>query len=154
DSGTVAVINETMARRYWPHEDPIGRGIRSVSAKPDAPWTRIIGVVADVRHENLARPPRPEMYRAESQKGPRELAFVMRTSSEPLRWVRTLRQKVWSVDRALPLFDIQDMKQVIDRRIEGPRAMAKVMGGPAFIALLMAAFGLYGVLAHSVSERT
>ncbi|HEU5181151.1 MAG TPA: ABC transporter permease, partial [Candidatus Polarisedimenticolia bacterium] len=105
DSGSVALINETMARRFWPNEDPIGRGLRSASAASDASWTRIIGVVADVRHQNLEDPPRAEMYRPESQKGPLELAVVMRTKSEPLRWVPTLRQKVWGVDRDLPVFD-------------------------------------------------
>jgi predicted permease len=148
------MINETMARRYWPGEDPVGRGIRSSSAAPDAPWIRIVGVVADVRHQNLFDPPRAEMYRPEAQKGPAEMTFIVRTKNDPLRWVPTLRQKVWGVDRDLPLFDIRAMQQLIDRRTEGSRAMAKVMGGPAVIALLMAAFGLYGVLAFSVTERT
>ena len=153
ESGPVVVINETMARRYWPGEDPLGRRIRSAGI-PDAPWITVIGVVSDVRHQNLHDPARAEIYRPESQKGPIEMTFVVRTGSDPLRWVTTIRQKVWSVDRDLPLFDIRDMKQVMDRRTEGPRALAKVMGGPAFIALLMAAFGLYGVLAFSVTERT
>ncbi len=154
EGAPVAMINETMARRYWPGEDPVGRGIRSSSAAADAPWIRIVGVVADVRHQNLFDPPRAEMYRPEAQKGPAEMTFIVRTKNDPLRWVPTLRQKVWGVDRDLPLFDIRAMQQLIDRRTEGSRAMAKVMGGPAVIALLMAAFGLYGVLAFSVTERT
>jgi putative ABC transport system permease protein len=154
DAAPVAVINETMARHYWPGEDAVGRGIRSAVAEPDAPWIRIVGVVADVRHQNLFEPPRTEMYRPEAQKGPAEMTFIVRTKSDPLRWAPTIRQKVWGVDRDLPLFDVRVMQQLIDRRTEGSRAMAKVMGGPAVIALLMAAFGLYGVLAFSVTERT
>jgi putative ABC transport system permease protein len=155
DAPPVAVINETMARRYWrAGEDPIGRRIRRSSAGPEAPWVTIIGIAADVRHQNLEDPPRPEVYWSQAQQAPLELTLVARTSSDPLQMVAAIRQQVWSVDKDLPLFDIRAMDEVIDRRTAGSRSLAKVMGGPAAIALLMAALGLYGVLAFSVGERT
>jgi putative ABC transport system permease protein len=84
-----------------------------------------------------------------------ELTLVARTvSSNPLSLAPSIRRRIWSVDKNLPLFDIRSMEEVIDRRTAGPRSLAKVMGGPAAIALLMAALGLYGVLAFSVSQRT
>ena len=155
DAPPVVVINETMARRYWPKGDPVGRKIRRASEPSDGPWVTIVGVAADVRHANLVDPPRPEIYWPQAQRGPLELTLVARTvSSNPLSLAPSIRRQIWSVDKNLPLFDIRSMDEVIDRRTAGPRSLAKVMGGPAAIALLMAALGLYGVLAFSVSQRT
>ena len=151
----VVVINQTMARRYWrAGEDPIGRRIRRASAPPDSPWVTIVGIAADVRHQNLEDPPRPEVYWPQAQQAALELTLVARTSADPLAMAETIRRQVWKVDKELPLFDIRTMDEVIERRTAGPRSLAQVMGGPAAIALLMAALGLYGVLAFSVGERT
>src|SRR5262249_34762511 len=148
DAPPVVVINETMARRYWSKSDAVGRKIRRASQPSDAPWVTIVGVAADVRHANLVDPPRPEIYWPQAQRGPLEMTLVARTvSSNPLSLAPSIRQQIWKVDRNMPLFEIQSMDEVIDRRTAGPRSLAKVMGGPAAIALLMAGLGLYGVLA-------
>jgi putative ABC transport system permease protein len=156
DAPPVAIINETMARRFWPAgKDPVGRRIRRASVPAESPWVTIVGIAADVRHQNLQDPPRAEVYWPQGQRAPLEMTLVVRTSSpHPLQQASAIRQQVWKVDKNLPLFDIRSMDEVIARRTAGPRALAKVMGGPAAIALLMACLGLYGVLAFSVSERT
>jgi putative ABC transport system permease protein len=150
-----AVVNQTMARRFWPNDpDPIGRRIKFGTPDSPNPWMPIVGVVADIRHQDLGTAPRPEVYVSHAQEPSRSMTLLARTEVDPLSLAGTVRQVVWSVDADQPVYLVRSMRQVIEDRTAGPRAMTKVMGVFSIFALLLAAVGVYGVVGYSVSERT
>ncbi|HKY33326.1 MAG TPA: ABC transporter permease [Candidatus Polarisedimenticolia bacterium] len=152
-SQPVVLVNETLARRHFPGEDPVGRRVRP-SRSASASWRVIAGVVADVKHRNLVDPPRPEVYWPQSQAGEAALHLVVRTQGKPLDLIDDVRAAVWSVDPELPVHAVTAMTGHIEARMAGPRAMAQILGLLSGVALLLAGVGLYGVIAGMVSQRT
>ncbi len=151
----IIVINQTMARRFWPAKDPIGQRLKVDAADSPKPWMTVIGVVRDVRHQNLKRPPRPEMYLPHAQVGSADMALLMRTEGDPLTYAAALREQVWAVDSDQPVSRIRTMADIVDlRALVGPRASAQTMSFLALVALVLAVVGVYGVISYSVSERT
>jgi putative ABC transport system permease protein len=150
-----AVVNQTMARRFFPNDqNPIGRRIKFGTPDAPNPWMPIVGLVADVRHQDLGTPARPEVYVAHAQEPSRSMTLLARTAADPLSLAGTVRQVVWSVDVDQPVYLVRSMRQVIEDRTAGPRAMTEVMGVLSIFALLLAAVGIYGVVGYSVGERT
>jgi putative ABC transport system permease protein len=151
----VAVVSQSMAAHFWPGADPIGRRI---GYPYDSPWITVVGVVADVRLDNLRDTSAmsayvPFLQRAVHGGTGAELTVVVRTSGDPGNIEGQLRALVASVDRTVPLSDIRTMEDVVASSVAEPRFTMLLVGAFAVIALLLGTVGIYGVASYVVSER-
>jgi putative ABC transport system permease protein len=148
----VAIVNETLARRLFGAVDPIGK--RVLFGRPEGQGVTVVGVVADVRHERLEAEPRGVVYRPFAQ-DPRSFAFLaVRTPVEPAALVSALRREVASLDRGLAVHDVATMHRRLDDAMATRRFNTLLLAAFGVVALLLSGVGLYGVMAHAVTERT
>jgi putative ABC transport system permease protein len=150
----VAVINETMARRYWPGEDPIGKQFRLGGPLSIFPWMTVIGVAGDVRYGDVEAAPEPTIYQSLSQAGGGSLSIVVRANSAPTALVSTIGSEVRDIDRDVPLLNIREFGYYVSESFAQRRLVLAVVSGFAGIALFLAAFGIYSVVSYSVTQRT
>lgn len=151
DNLPVVVISETMARRYWPAGDPIGRHIHFTSSDP---WRTIVGVAGDIRQNTFDDNFRSITYLPIAQAPPQSAGFILRTARDPLTFASVARAAVQSVDRDQPVYDIRTLQELISDNASGVQYSARMMLAFALIALLLAAAGIYAVIAYSVVQRT
>jgi predicted permease len=157
ESPRVVIVNEAMAREYWPGLDPLGR--RLLLGRPSGKqWATIVGIVGDVRQMGLDAPAKPEMYFPHAQIqdqpwfAPRDL--VVRTAGDPMALVPPVKQAIHSVDPDQPVSNIRTFDEVLDEEVAPRRVGAAVVAAFAAVALLLASLGVYGVLSNFVADQT
>jgi len=150
DTAQVAIISESMARKFWPGEDPIGRRLRL----PQGPWLTVVGVSGDVIHDWFSRRNTPTMYRPLRQAPSDYLCLVIRTSGDPASFAPAVRRALLGVDAAQPVYDVMTMRRALHERTIGLQYLAAIMAVFAAIALLLASVGLYALITYFVTQRT
>jgi len=146
-----AIINQGMASRYWPDEDPTGKRINIAPAGPKPVWLSVVGVIGDVRHFGLDGEPSYDIYLPGY--GSR-MYLVIRADSEPASLANAVRAEIWEEDKDLPISKLQTMEQLLSDSISPRRFSGLLLAVFATFALTLATVGIYGVISHSVSQRT
>lgn len=148
----VAVVNEAMARRYWGTSNVVGRRY-GYDGVPDS-WVEIVGVAADVKVGTLTEKAEPELYRPWDQQGMFSASFIVRASGDPSGLIATIGRVVRDYDSKLPIMQLVTVNNHVDQQLLVPRLGASVLVGFSLTALVLAALGLYAVVAFAVRERT
>jgi putative ABC transport system permease protein len=147
----VAVISGSLARKYWPDEDPLGRRLRTA---PNEPWITVVGVADDVIHDWFNRRNYPTLYRPMRQSPAGSLGLAVRATVDPVSISTASRAAVRAVDPSQPVFEVLTMRRLLEERTLGLQYLGGIMLVFGLIALILAAVGVYGVIANMVAQRT
>ena len=155
ESLPVAVIGESMARRYWPGQSPLGRRIKAAAAEDaERPWLTIVGVVGEIQYDWLDREPPPVLYQSYKQTPEGWATLAIRAHGDPMGTVAAVRSRVAKVDPDQPLAGIKTLDRVMTDSVLGLSYVAVMMTILGVIALALSAIGVTGLMAYAVTERT
>ena len=152
DAPLAVVIDEALAQQYWKDKDPIGRHLRHFS---DKSWATVVGIVGHVQHNALdAKLRKSTFYWSYLQAPAQNLQFVVHTAGDPMSLANAVQRQVAGLDKDVPIFDVKTMDQRVAASLANRRFAAWLLAAFSFIAMLLAAVGLYGVMAQSVLQRS
>ena len=151
DSALVGIVNESLAKRHWPKEDPIGQRLSI-----EAGWITVVGVVKDVKQSDWVAAPEDELYVPHTQTGMNfgYMTVVMRTQGDPMALAKPAEEAVRSLDKDVPIAHVATMEQTIHDKLWRGRLAMNLLGLFSLVALTLAALGVYGAISYSISQRT
>jgi predicted permease len=150
----VVLINQSMARQFWPQQNPVGRRLNPDPAMFGNTTWEIVGVVGDIKHFGVAEPTHPTIYRPFAQESFPLIAFAIRTQLPPETLAKAVRQAIWSVDQDQPISKVITMDAAAAESVTLRKISMILLAGFAGLAVFLAVVGLYGVMAHLVAQRT
>ena len=147
----VVVVNEAFARRFWPNQDPVGKRIRR---GPESPWLQVVGVARDGRYRRATDEPEPYVFIPFLQRPEPQMRLLLRTAGDPAAFAPRVRELVQELDPNVTVGTVRTMEEVFGRSVRRFTTNATLVGALGTLALLLAAVGLYGVMAYTVTQRT
>ncbi len=151
DAASVVLINEAMARKYWPGEDPVGRRIR-LTARAYG-WSEIVGIVGDVHEVGVDHAAKPMMFVPYHRNARPVMALFARTDGDPERLLQPIQRAIWTIDPSRPVFNARRVDRLLSDSMAMRRLAEQVSGGTAVLAIAMTIVGIYGTLSYVVAQR-